>query len=137
MALLVDELKERLVNERDLTKLWNSFMDMTMLKEFQDSQRPLEDHVLQGRLADASKAILSHLPIKGAVTMALFELPLHGLIHGPLTLPKGVGNIFYFRDIDAGLLVVPNVTTRLPHQFTLARFAIGRPLEKAPAPSVH
>ena len=131
MALPVTELKSRLVTERDLTKLWHSFMDMTQLKEFQESQRPCQDQALYSRIGEISEKILGQLSVKGAVTLALFELPPHDLIHGPITLATGLGNVFYFRELDVGLLAVPNGTSTHPvHQWTMARFSIGRPLTK-------
>ena len=122
-------MKERLVTERDLTKLWHSFMDMTQLKEFQDSQRPSKDEALYDHIGDITGKIVSKLPIKGTVTVALFELPPYDLVHGPLPMSTGLGNIFYFREIDAGLIAIPNGTSTHPvHQWTMARFSIGKPL---------
>ena len=139
MALPVAHFRERLVTERDLNKLWHSFMDMTQLKEFQESQRPCKDQALYSRIGEITDKIVSQLPIRGAVTVALFEVPPHDLVHGPLTLPTGLGNIFYFRSIDAGLIAIPNGTSTHPvHQWTMARFSIGKPLARAAvAASVH
>ena len=138
MALPVSDLKERLVSERDLTKLWHSFIDMTQLKEFQETQRPCKDQALYSRIGEISQKIIGQLPIKGSVTVALFELPPHDLVHGPLTLSTGLGNVFYFRGIDAGLFAIPNGTSTHPvHQWTMARFSIGKPLAKAASSRVH
>lgn len=138
MALNVDELRERLVTERDLAKLWHSFMDLTQLKEFQDSQRPCEDQALYNRIGEITGKIVSQLPIKGFVTVALFEVPPYDLIHGPVTLPTGLGNIFYFRETDCGLMAIPNGTSTHPvHQWTMARFSIGKTLAKAASTWVH
>jgi hypothetical protein len=133
MALPVNELKARLVTERDLTKLWHSFMDMTQMKEFQESQRPSKDQALYERIEEISNKLVTQLPTaKGAVTLALFELPPYDLIHGPLTLPTGLGNVFYFRGIDVGLFAFPNGTSTHPvHQWTMVRFSIGKSLTRA------
>ena len=128
MALLVTELKERLATERDLTKLWRSFMDMTQLKEFQLIQRPCRDEVLADRIGDITGQIAIQLAIEGAVTVALFELPPYDLVHGPLTLPTGLGNVFYFRESDTGLVAIPNGASTHPvHQWTMVRFSVGKP----------
>jgi len=139
MALPVKELKSRLATERDLTKLWHSFMDMTQMEEFQKAQRPCKDQALFSRIGEISGKVVSRLPIKGSVTLALFELPPYDLVHGPLTLPTGLGNVFYFREIDAGLIAVPNGASTHPvHQWTMVRFSVGRPLARAAsAGSVH
>lgn len=138
MALPVNDFKERLVRERDLTKLWHSFMDMTQLKEFQESQRPCQDQGLYGRIGEIAGKIVSQLPIKGAVTVALFELPPYDLVHGPVTLPTGLGNIFYFRSIDSGLIAIPNGASTHPvHQWTMVRFSIGKPLARAASGGIH
>ena len=138
MALPVNELKERLVAERDLTKLWHSFMDMSQLKEFQESQRPCKDQPLYSLIGEVSEKIVSQLPIKGTVVLALFELPPYDLVHGPLTLSTGLGNVFYFREIDAGLFAIPNGTSTHPvHQWTMARFSIGKMLARSATASVH
>jgi hypothetical protein len=140
MALPVTELKQRLVTERDLTKLWHSFMDMTQLKEFQETQRPCKDQGLYSRIGEISEKIISQVPIKGSVTVALFELPPYDLVHGPLTLQTGLGNIFYFREIDSGLMAIPNGTSTHPvHHWTMVRFSIGnKPAARAAtASSIH
>ena len=139
MALPVNELKEQLASERDLSKLWHSFMDMTQLKEFQETQRPCKDQSLYARIGEITKKIVSQLPIKGVAVFALFELPPYDLVHGPLTLPTGLGNVFYFRGIDAGLIAIPNGTSTHPiHQWTMVRFSIGKTLARAAsASSVH
>ena len=132
MAIPVNELKERLVTERDLTKLWHSFMDMTQLKEFQNSQRPCKDEALFTRIGELTDKIVTQLPVKGSAAVALFEVPPYDLIHGPVTLPTGLGNVFYFRGIDAGMFAIPNgVSTHPVHQWTMVRFSIGRPLARA------
>lgn len=136
MALPVNELKEQLASERDLSKLWHSFMDMTQLKEFQESQRPCKDQALYARIGEITKKIVSQLPIKGTPTFTLFEVPPHDLVHGPLTLPTGLGNVFYFRGIDAGLIAIPNGTSTHPiHQWTMVRFSIGKTLTRAASTS--
>ena len=139
MALPIDELRERLVTERDLNKLWHSFMDMTQLKEFQECQRPSQDQVLFTRIGEITGKIVTQLHLKGMVTVALFELPPYDLVHGPVTLPTGLGNVFYFRGIDSGLFAIPNgMSTHPVHQWTMARFSIGKVLSRAAsASSVH
>jgi hypothetical protein len=137
MALPVNDLKSRLATERDLNKLWHSFMDMTQMKEFRDSQRPLRDQALYNRIGEITGKIVNQLPVKGgSVAVALFELPPHDLVHGPVTLPTGLGNVFYFRGIDVGLFAIPNGTSTHPvHQWTMVRFSIGKPLARAAAAS--
>ena len=138
MVLPVNELKERIAKERDLTKLWHSFMDMSQTKVFQETQRPCKDQALYSRIAEISAQIVNKLLIKGSVTLALFELPPYDLVHGPLTLPTGLGNIFYFREIDSGLMAIPNgVSTHPVHQWSMVRFAVGKPKARAASASVH
>ena len=113
-------------------------MDMTQLKEFRDSQRPCKDQALYGHIGEITGRIVSQLPITGAVTVALFELPPYDLIHGPVTLPTGLGNLFYFREIDSGLIAIPNGSSTHPvHQWTMVRFSIGKQLARAASAAVH
>jgi len=137
MSLPVNELKSRLATERDLTKLWHSFMDMTQTKEFQDSQRPCKDQALYNRIGEITGKIVNQLPVKGGpATVALFELPPYDLVHGPVTLPTGLGNLFYFRGIDCGLFAIPNgVSTHPVRQWTMVRFSIGKTLTRAASAS--
>ena len=134
MTIPVNDLRARLVTERDLTKLWHSFMDLTQLKEFQQSQRPCKDDLLYTRIGEITAKIVSRLPVKGSVTISLFELLPYDLVHGPITLPTGLGNLFYFRGIDAGLFAVPNGTSTHPvHQWMMVRFSIGKAMESKAA----
>ncbi len=136
MAIPVNELRERLVIERDLTKLWHSFMDLSQLKEFKESQRPCMDQALFNRIREITDKIVGQMAIKGSVSVALFEVPPYDLIHGPLTLPTGLGNVFYFRGLDAGLFAIPNGASTHPvHQWTMVRFSLGKMLARAAAAS--
>jgi hypothetical protein len=132
MALRVSELRERLVTERDLTKLWHSFMDMTQIQEFQDSQRPCHDESLIRKLGDVAESIARQVPESRIVSLILFEVPPHDLYHGPITLARGLGNMFYFRSLDCGLVAIPNhASTHPSHRVTMARFSIGKILTRA------
>ena len=138
MSLPVSAFQKRLSKERDLTKLWHSFMDMTQLKEFQVSQRPCRDEALFDRIGAITEQIVTKLSIRGAVRVALFELPSYDIVHGPLALPTGLGNVFYFRGSDSGLIAIPNGASTHPiHQWTMVRFSVGKPLAVAARPSVH
>jgi hypothetical protein len=132
MALRVNELRDRLVTERDLTKLWHSFMDLTQVQEFQLAQRPCRDDVLIRRMGEVAAAVARQLPENKIVALTLFEVPPHDLYHGPLTLTRGLGNVFYFKSLDCGLFAMPNPSSTHPsHRWTMARFSIGRMLTRA------
>ena len=133
MSLPVSELEERLAKERNLTKLWHTFMDMTQLKEFQVIQRRCRDEALVESIGAAiTRQAVIQLSIRGAVTVTLFELPPYDIVHGPLTLPTGLGNVFYFRGSDVGLIAIPNGASTHPiHQWTMVRFSVGKPLALA------
>ena len=124
MTFYINQLKSRLVTERNLEKLWNSFMNLTEREQFREAQRPCQDEELTKRIVDVAQTILRQLPIRGKVTITLFEVPGHGFVHGPMELPAGLGNLFYFTELDAGLLMIP----AHPKQQVMARFSAGKML---------
>ena len=127
MALRVNELKQRLVTERDLTKLWHSFMDLTQLQEFQDTQRPCADDTLILKMGEMAATIALQIPDAKIVSLTLFEVPPYDLFHGPVTLSRGLGNVFYFKSLDCGLFAMPNPSSTHPmHRVSMARFSIRR-----------
>lgn len=127
MTFYVNQLKSRLVTERDLKKLWESFMNLTRREQFFEAQQPCEDEAIVKRIGEVAQKILDQLPMEGKATISLFELPEDGFIHGPIEFPRGNGSLFYFRELDAGLFAIPN--GRGPNQsgqYMLARFSIGK-----------
>jgi hypothetical protein len=131
MALRVNEFKERLVTERDLTKLWHSFMDLTQNQEFQDAQRPCTDDALIGKIGAVAESMARQLPDSRVVSLTLFEVPPYDLYHGPVTLSRGLGNVFYFKSVDCGLLAMPNPSSTHPmHRVTMTKFSIGHALAR-------
>ena len=132
MALRLNELKERLVTERDLTKLWHSFMDMTQVQEFREAQRPCHDEALIRKIGEVAAVVVQRVPESRIVSLILFEVPPFDLYHGPVTMARGLGNLFYFKSLDSGLLAIPNHSSTHPsHRVIMARFSIGRILTKA------
>jgi hypothetical protein len=140
MTFYVNQLKSRLVTERDLTKLWHSFMNLSEREQFREAQRPCEDEALSKLVGEIAQQIIGQLPIRGKATIRLFELPEHGLIHGPVLVEGGVGSMFYFRDMDSGLFAIPNGTSSPgpSGRYMMARFSVGKMLPtSSPDATVH
>ena len=127
MTFHLNQLKSRLVTERDLTKLWESFMDLTLRPQFFEAQTPCEDEAVITVIGAVAQQILAQLPIEGEASISLFEIPEAGFIHGPIQLPSGIGNLFYFRELDAGLFAIPYDKPPYPSgHHMMARFSIGK-----------
>ena len=116
----LQELKRRLVNDKDLMKLWGFFLDEFAANlEFIEQGAPTQDQSLETTIAHIA---LQMFPRDGNVTMTrLVKLPDQHFIHGSVNVAGRVGGVVYFEDIRVGLVAVSDL---FPSDETkLARFS--------------
>ena len=124
MPIDPEYLKERLIFEKDLSKLWNLFMDATEENGYIRNGRPAQDIHVYKEIRGTSKQVIAQIPGVKFVSLDLFEAIPGELFHGPLVVSTGMANVFYFKSINAGLFAIP----RLPlpaTEWVFARFSVA------------
>ena len=130
---LLDKLKEKLTHGKDFGAAWEYFMDNFGEKpEFLNmGVRARNDLVEQILSQIAVQLFAKETPAR---ELTLIHLPEKSFYHGGVILGSKVGNLFYFDDIQVGLLAV--VWSFAPSETKLIRFS-PRPTVRMATPSVN
>ncbi len=99
------ELKKKLVEEKDLGKVWLFHMDhfadhLEFVQLGQPAHNPYLDAVI---LQSCQKMLGTTSPI---YDFLLIEIPEYHFFHGPFKVGGRIGGVIYFDDIKKGLLAV-------------------------------
>lgn len=127
----LEELKRRLVHEKDFMKIWGYFLDEFATElDFIKLGEPIRHENLELAIAQIG---LQMFPRDGNVTrVGLIRVPDHRFIHGNVNVAGRVGGILYFEDIRVGLVAV---SEHFPSDETkFARFSTA-PDKPRPEPS--
>jgi hypothetical protein len=127
----LQELKRRLVHEKDFMKVWGFFLDEFATDlEFIKLGEPIKHHNLELAVAQIG---LQMFPRDGTITMVgLIHLADQHLIHGNVNVAGRVGGVLFFEDIRVGLVAVSD---HFPSDETkFARFSTA-PDRPRPKPS--
>ncbi len=106
----LQELKQKLTKEADLSKIWLFYMDnFADHPQFADLGHPARNDYLEAVVQKTcqqifSKAIFSK-PVK-ITNFFLIHIPKYKLFHGPFQAEGRRGGLIYFEDIKTGLLSV-------------------------------
>jgi hypothetical protein len=101
----LQELKQKLTNEADLSKIWLFFMDhFADHAEFTELGEPTHSQYLEAVLPQSCQQIFGR-----AITITHFFLIYiaeYQFFHGPLQVEGCIGGVIYFEDIKMGLLAI-------------------------------
>ena len=132
-----EHLKQQLLFEPVLAKLWDLFMKTAAQPGFLSDGFPAKDVELIRKIADISKLVVDQVPGKVDLwTMELFEAVPGELYHGPIHLSSGLGNVFYFKSVNAGLFAIPTGLPQPQSNYVFARFSVNWKL-KGESAKVH
>ncbi|MEH1929400.1 hypothetical protein [Nostoc sp.] len=101
----LQELKQKLTNEADLSHIWSFYMDhFADLPEFTDLGEPADNQYLDAVLHKTCQQMFgSVIKITG---FFLIYIPNYRLFHGPFQVEGRIGGMIYFEDIKIGLIAV-------------------------------
>ena len=101
----LDELKRRLVHEKDFTKTWGFFLDeFATDQDFIDLGEAVSDEAIETTIAHIA---LQMFPHDGNVTQTrLIRLADQRFVHGNVIVAGRVGGMLYFEDVRVGLVAV-------------------------------
>lgn len=101
----LQELKQKLTNEADLSNVWLFYMDhFADQPEFTELGKPAYNEYLDAVLHQTCQQIFgSAIKITG---FFLIYIAKYRLFHGPFQVKGRIGGVIYFEDIKIGLLAV-------------------------------
>ncbi len=125
------ELKQKLLHEKELAPIWLYFLDncaedQTFIELGDQTEHPTIEAVIH----QVSRQLF---PRNGTVSgLLLTRIAEEKFIHGAFFMGMRPGGLFFYEDINMGLLVVPDLPPSTEVKY--ARFS-GRPLPKLGEPS--
>jgi hypothetical protein len=125
------ELKQKLLHDNELAPIWLYFLDHCAEDQaFIDLGDQIEHPMIEAVIHQVSKQLF---PRDGAVSgVLLTRIAEEKFIHGAFFMGLRPGGLFFYEDINMGLLVVPELPPSKDVKY--ARFS-GRPMPKLGEPS--
>ncbi|MGI2902779.1 hypothetical protein [Tolypothrix sp. VBCCA 56010] len=101
----LQELKQKLTNEADLSHIWSFYMDhFADHPEFTDLGEPAYNQYLDTVIHKTCQQIFGKaIKINGFFSIYIAK---YQLFHGPFQVEGRIGGVIYFEDIKIGLLAV-------------------------------
>jgi hypothetical protein len=104
----LQELKQKLSNEKDLSQIWLFYMDhFADHREFTELGKPAHNDYLDIVLQKTCQQMFGK-----AITITnllLIYIAEHQFFHGPFQVEGRIGGVIFFEDIKVGLLAVSTV----------------------------
>ena len=120
-----EHLKQQLLFEPSLAVVWDHFMIAAKEVEFMRDGCPAKDLAVFRKIGQIAETVIEQLPGKVRFqSLLLFESVPGELYHGPVHLSSGLGNVFYFKSVNAGLFAVPTGLPQPNDNFVFARFSV-------------
>ncbi len=115
------ELKEKLITAEDFAEPLNFFFDLMEDDEFlAHGDRVKKDDFLKSLVKEVGKTLLG----KTVVPSRFLLIKMKGVefYHGGFMIENRMGNIFYFKDVDTGMMALTGPNFAPPTQ--IMRFSI-------------
>ncbi|MBD2364859.1 hypothetical protein H6G36_27455 [Anabaena minutissima FACHB-250] len=101
----LQELKQKLTSEADLSKIWSFYMDnFADHLEFTELGEPSDNEYLHTVLHKTSQQIFGRA-IKITNFLPIYIAEYH-FFHAPFQVERRIGGVIYFEDIKIGLIAV-------------------------------
>jgi hypothetical protein len=106
------QLKEKLQQEKDLSKIWLYYMDeFGDRPEFSDLGEPVRQDSLLVVITQVCQQIFGKpININDILTIYIKE---HKFYHAPFMANSHIGGVIFFEDINTGLIAVTSATSKL------------------------
>jgi hypothetical protein len=128
----IAKLKEMLLTAEDFGEPFNYFFDLMDDDEFMNAgDRVKKDDALKSLVKHIAQTLLG----KTVVPSKFLLIKMRGVefYHAPFMIENRIGNIFYFRDVDTGMMALTGPNLEPPTH--LMRFTMSLVQEKSPLPS--
>jgi hypothetical protein len=101
----LQELKQKMINEKDLSQIWLFYMDhFADHREFTELGKPTHNDYLDLVLQKTCQQMFGKAI---AITnFFLISIAEHQFFHGPFQVEGHIGGVIFFEDIKIGLLAV-------------------------------
>ena len=105
-------LKEKLVSAGDFAEVMDYFMtEFGEQMEFLDKGTRVNNEVLESILCEIGKQIFPNAPAVVLSHAIFVEIPVYHFTHGGLRLNGHLSTMFYFSDVQVGMLAVATSMT--------------------------
>lgn len=108
----LQELKQKLTKETDLSKIWLFYMDnFAEHQQFIALGQPAKNEYLDEVVRKTCQQIFAKAIFRKSITIStifLIHIPKYKFFHGPFRLGEQMGGVIYFEDIKIGLIAVPD-----------------------------
>ncbi|NJR14623.1 MAG: hypothetical protein HC785_02240 [Calothrix sp. CSU_2_0] len=101
----LQELKQKLIDEKDLSKIWLFYMDnFADSPKFIDFGKPARNQYIDAIVHKTCQQLFGK---KIKITNSLLiQIPEYRFFHGPFQAGGRIGGVIYFEDIKIGLFAV-------------------------------
>lgn len=108
----LDQLKEKLQKETDLSKIWLYYMDeFGDIPEFSDLGEPVRQDDLLAVITQVCQQIFGKpTNIDGILTIYIKEYKFY---HAPFMTNNHIGGVIFFEDINTGLIAVTSAASNI------------------------
>jgi hypothetical protein len=106
------QLKEKLQQEKDLSKIWSYYMDeFGDIPEFSDLGEPVQQESLLAVITQVCQQIFGKpININDILTIYIKEYKFY---HAPFMANNHIGGVIFFEDINTGLIAVTSAGSKL------------------------
>jgi hypothetical protein len=108
----IHQLKEKLQQEKDLSKIWSYYMDeFGDIPEFSDFGEPVQQDSLLAVITQVCQQIFGKpININDILTIYIKEYKFY---HAPFMANNHIGGVIFFEDINTGLIAVTSAGSKL------------------------
>jgi hypothetical protein len=129
------ELKQRMLREKDLSKIWLFYMDhFADHAEFTELGKPIQNEYLDAILPQICKQMFGRT-VKISDFLAIY-LAEYQFCHGPFEVDGRIGGVIYFEEIKTGLLAVSE-NPALSNEVKYSRFSVAIQLSAPSGPELN
>jgi hypothetical protein len=106
------QLKEKLQQEKDLSKIWSYYMDeFGDIPEFSDFGEPVQQDSLLAVITQVCQQVFGEpININDILTIYIKEYKFY---HAPFMTNNHIGGVIFFEDINTGLIAVTSAGSKL------------------------
>jgi hypothetical protein len=110
----LDQLKEKLQQEKDLSKIWLYYMDeFGDRPEFSDIGEPVQQDSLLAVITQVCQQIFGKPININDNDILIIYIKEYKFYHAPFMTNNHIGGVIFFEDINTGLIAVTSATSKL------------------------
>jgi len=101
----LNELKDIVMTEKDFSVIWNKFFDLAENPSFLHRGKPTKHPILKKIIETIGSSIFPNQKIS-IMHLMLQKVKGHKFVHGPFMINGHVGSLFYYDEINMGMMAI-------------------------------